>query len=153
MDQVFSSSPLQVDKTKNHKCPSKKLRDVRRSVAFILSKRMFENNLIRKERDKYFDENNSLIQEKCILERESYENNQLIKENLSLKELNATLDRDNIAALIDQKQHYIDRHELIIVKLKERFSTKFNDVLKSLHENITLISTENENLKKKSGIT
>ena len=122
MEQLTLASPRQVDRINNHKCPSKKLRDVRRSVAFILSKRMFENNLIRKERDKYFDENNSLIQEKCILERESYENNQLIKENLSLKELNATLDRDNIAALIDQKQHYIDRHELIILKLMERFS-------------------------------
>ena len=77
------------------------------------------------------------------------ENLQLKQENLKVKESIDTFEQDKKAALAAQKERHINRHNQILNKVSERFADKLNVSLKPLQEQILLISTENENLRKK----
>ena len=109
--------------------------------------------------EQYFSEIVELKQENIQLKQENIvatksidtlqkENIQL-KQDIQNKESVVTFEKDKIEALAAQREHYIDKHEQIIVKLRDRFSIKLGDIVKPLEDTIDSISRENRNLTKK----
>ena len=119
---------LNVDTSLKRKCPSHKLRDLRRSCVFILAKQTMENKIIKEENYLYSNENTILKRDKSILEVENNnfkhenvnlerqynnskdENTRLKNEILDTKKSNATFDHDKKTSLAAQKDRYVERN-------------------------------------------
>ena len=157
----LSSHNSSVDAGLKRKCPSHKLRDLRRSCVFILEKQTKENIIIKEENLQHFNENTILKREISILE---VDNTNLNQENANLErkfnklqqeklciieKSNATLEQDKNTSLAAQKERYVARHDQIILKLTERYQLILADSVKPLEDKIQSISRENQTLKKK----